>query len=476
MVIAAALGSAPVAPSYASSAIVLDALDPFAPPPAWRPLPATLDFSAGDALVVRAPEAANADQPPGRIDVDIADSRALSLRFTGRTIDLPDRVNDREERLSAPGFGRVEERPFDNVREERRYDGNVRLSAADERVRFSSSYRSPDRATDPAFDRVDYVMGTGGPIANPTLRERVDVVPVSRGPLRVASYGQYLQYGPLGRGAEAFTAGERSRSEFGADVELAPVKFGVSGNFFATNAEYLRTALTTRERTQDIHAEVALTPLLGAHAGVPSRLGVAHGIYRSDPFEFGDLGALDPAMWTESQRSKTNALTPSWDWRLGTTSVSFTQAASRSSLLDQTTDVSQSRGIEMKQTLRTGAVRAAFNLGYADVAHIEPAPIAEGRYRSGAELRLGLAGLPELNAKSELTVSRSTPAAGEPYATRHWRVSTGLDFSKLLPEPLSERSASLRLSGILRDNQAKDSDPGAAAIDTGVSLMGRIAF
>jgi hypothetical protein len=352
----------------------------------------------------------------------------------------------------------------------------MRLSAAAERVRVFSGYRSPDRATDPAFDRVDYVMGTGGPLVAPTLRERVDVVPFSRGPLRIASYGQYLQYGPLGRLAEAFSAGERSQSEFGADVELAPVKFGISGSLYATNAEYLRTALTTQERTQDIHAEVALTPLLGAHAGLPSRIRVSRWLYRSDPFEFDELGALNPALWTDSQQSRTNALTPSWDWRLGTTSVSFTRTVSHSSMADQTTDASNARGIEVKQSLRMAALSASVNFGYADVAHVEPAPAGEDRYRSGAELRLGLAGLPDLNAKGEITFSRSTPAEGPPDGSRHWRVSTGLDFSKLLPALLGERRASLSLAGILRDREDEDTNQGDAAVDAGLSLMGTVTF
>jgi hypothetical protein len=418
---------------------------------------------------------ADVNQPSNQFKVDLADSKGLTLMLTGRATDALELAPTRDNRLAAPARG-DEQLDYTDPQDRRRYDGNMRISAADERVRVSSSYRSPDRATDPIFDRVDYVTGTGGPMVNPTLHERVDVVPSSRGPLRIASYGQYVQYGPLGRSVEKSSAGERSRSEFGADIEVAPVKLGISGNFFATNAEYLQTALTTRERTQDIHAEIALAPLLGSYAGVPSRIGVSQWSYQSDPFHFDELGALNPALWTDSQKSKTNALTSSWDWRIGTTSVSFTQVASRSSLLDETTDASHARGMEVKQSLRTNALRASINFGYADVTHGEPAPGGEHRYRSGAELHLGLAGLPDLNAKSDITLSRSSSPEGAPYGSRHWRVSTGLDFSKLLPERLSERSASLRLAGILRENEAKGSNEGAVGIDAGLSLMGGFAF
>jgi hypothetical protein len=468
---AAMLGAAPAwaqqaqqRPPQTQAPLVLDVLTPFSGSRAFATAPSRKGFSAGDALGVPSWVRDDNDlgddaEPPDKISFALMDTRDLSLEVSGRVMEDTEPASapetcDREPGRAAcggPGYG-----------------GSVRVGALDDRLRFSSSYSAPDRADATGAAPLAEVTGTTSSPALPMLRERLDVAPLDHGPLRITTYGQYAHYGPL-------SFGDRSRSEFGLDAGIDRFKVGASAASFATGAEYPGTTLTTRERDGELHAELDLRPLLGKVAAAPSRIAVSRRESRIDPFD-ADSSQLvdDPAAEIESRRATTDALSPSWDWRFGSSGISVSRTLSKSTLQGDTTDASRARDVDLTQSVRFGTARLSASLGYGDTAHIEPAAATEQSYRAGAELNCGVAGLPDLDLSAHVALSRTASDDDAPTANRSWSVSSGLDFSKLLPDRVVERNGSLRLMGTLGDGDP--TGEGAAIVNGKLALTGRIAF
>jgi hypothetical protein len=227
----------------------------------------------------------------------------------------------------------------------------------------------------------------------------------------------------------------------------------------------------------EAHVELALTPLLWSSSALPARIGVSHRTSLLEPFDLEGHGGIGSSSWFDSRQATTDALYPSWNSRIGTTSVFLSRTESRSLLLGDAVDLNRMRSVDVWQSIRLGPAIASATLAYDTIDHLEPSRAAEARYRPGFALRLGLSGLPDVTTRAELAFSRVTPAESDPYDARHWRVTMGLDFTKFLPEGMRERSATLGLSGVVGDTDGFGPElHRGTGMESAVVLTGKIRF
>ena len=227
----------------------------------------------------------------------------------------------------------------------------------------------------------------------------------------------------------------------------------------------------------EAHVELALAPLLWSSGALPSRIGVSHRRSVLAPFDMEAHSRIGSSSWFDSRLATTDALYPSWNSRFGTTSIFLSQTESRSLLLGDAVDLNRTRSIDVQQSIRLGPATASAMLAYDTIDHLQPIQAGEARYRPGVGLRVGLGALPDLTTRAELAFSRVTPADGEPYDARHWRLTMGLDFTKFLPEEMAERSATFGLRGIIGDTDGFGPElHRGGGVESAVVLTGKIRF
>jgi hypothetical protein len=227
----------------------------------------------------------------------------------------------------------------------------------------------------------------------------------------------------------------------------------------------------------EAHVELALAPLLWSSSALPARIGVSHRTSVLAPFDVEAHSRIGSSSWFDSRLATTDAFYPSWSSRFGTTSIFLSQTESRSLLLGDAVDFNRVRSVDLQQSIRVGPATASATLAYDTIDHLQPTQAAEARYRPGVGLRLALGGLPDVATRAELAFSRVTPADGEPYDARHWRVTMGLDFTKFLPEEMTRRSATLGLWGVVGDTDGFGPELNrGSTVESAVVLTGKIRF
>ena len=250
----------------------------------------------------------------------------------------------------------------------------------------------------------------------------------------------------------------------------------------ALPATALQTARPARIADPDFAAgearvELALAPLLWSSGALPARIGVSHRKSVLEPFDMEAHGRIGSPSWFDSRLETTDAVYPSWSSRFGTTSIFLSRTESRSLLLGDAVDLNRMRTVDVQQSVRIGPAIASASLGYDAIDHLQPMRAAEARYRPGVALRVGLRGLPDVMTTGELAFSSVMPADGESYDARHWRVRMGLDFTKFLPEWMTQRSATVGLWGVAGDTDGFGPELNrTGGVERAAVLTGKIRF
>ena len=325
-----------------------------------------------------------------------------------------------------------------------------------------STYNNPD----------DFAVGDGGvgDTGDKAETHRIDASLWDDGDIFVDAFGEYSIVNPLYRSVEAFATADRETFEYGGSAGWRMVSISASYNEFDNNVNNINSILTTRQATSAGDLSIDLEEF--------------RYVEDEDEDGFAAIRLLPSSVFFNASRSKVKALNAdevivnssingseipnqivtsfglgfSWDWEIGSTSISLSRSQLDTRQAGRDTADTDDKSFDISQSVFGDIWDASGRFAVIGTRNKEiTSQSTDTRFEGGVSFSIRPEDLPNFFAsfdasflETQFDVARTTSL------TNSWRLNTSLDFTKYMPEAIVDYQPYAKVNYQIGDTDTRD--------------------
>jgi hypothetical protein len=296
--------------------------------------------------------------------------------------------------------------------------------------------------------------------------------------LTVSAFGGYQLVEPLFRSVQSGQIADRETWDYGLAASYDILNFDIGYNAFENNVDDIASILKTRNRTLTSNlqlsldefrevlpaAETAERPLFSAKRLIPSSVAFTRTRSTVESLNIDVVGQNSSINGSEipNTASVSNSLTFSWNWSIGSTSLTMNETQFDTRQTGRETADTEDRSIGLNQSISLGKLNATFRAGLGQSENNETTTASvTNRQEAGVGFSVDLEALPVISA--DFDVSRSEDkyiVDNNNGQTVSWSARTVFDFTKFLPTYDTKVAPYLNVSFLTNENDVRNPNSG----------------